>query len=466
MRFRSRARPARTRWCTARAATAAIASLMAARVARAQDVAHRFAIRGEGGMGALVSPQQQSVFGYGTSIHGLGHVDFTLIGPLALQIGGGGWYFFSSAHPGQVVMVGGGLRFEPTIGQVGRLFVDIDVGPAITGGDVRVMIDPGIGFEFAITRWLGLGPVARYGRIFAAANDVQSDPQFVSGGLSLSLRPPPSRPVAAITNEPFEPPVRTPTARPAGDADHDGVPDRVDQCPSRPAGHARDPQRAGCPLPDRDYDGVRDSDDRCPDVPQDVSPDPTRPGCPDPDGDGDGVPDHTDACPAEPAGVHRDPARAGCPVADRDHDQVPDTDDHCPDEAGAPSTEARHNGCPRAARIRRDGAAVELVRPLTFARRSAHLAAAARTGLAAVADIINAVPSLGHITIDVHADPPGGAHETALAQQRAEALRSWLIAHGVDATRLTAHASAPAAAASPRVEFVATPAHHSTGGSS
>ncbi|MBX2926753.1 MAG: OmpA family protein [Saprospiraceae bacterium] len=133
------------------------------------------------------------------------------------------------------------------------------------------------------------------------------------------------------------------------DADGDGIPDAMDDCPNEPGPEATN----GCP--DRDGDGIPDRTDRCPDA---AGPAETR-GCPDTDGDGfidieddcptepgtvkgcpdrdgDGIPDKDDACPDEagPASLQ------GCP--DRDGDGIPDKDDECPDEAGPAET----RGCP------------------------------------------------------------------------------------------------------------------------
>ena len=62
--------------------------------------------------------------------------------------------------------------------------------------------------------------------------------------------PPPTTtpiPTSPPTATPTLPPPPTPT--PTLDADGDGVPDDVDQCPFEPAGPTPDPTRPGCPLP-------------------------------------------------------------------------------------------------------------------------------------------------------------------------------------------------------------------------
>ncbi len=108
------------------------------------------------------------------------------------------------------------------------------------------------------------------------------------------------------------------------DRDGDHVADVVDKCPDD-AGPA---EFQGCP--DRDGDRIVDREDQCPDVAGPVE----FQGCP--DRDGDKIIDRDDACP-DVAGVSE---FKGCP--DRDGDHVADTDDHCPDLIGAKD----HFGCP------------------------------------------------------------------------------------------------------------------------
>lgn len=111
------------------------------------------------------------------------------------------------------------------------------------------------------------------------------------------------------------------------DEDKDGVADRLDKCPSTPAGVMVD--AVGCPL-DKDADGIADYLDKCPEV-KGVS---SASGCP--DADGDGITDTDDKCPAD-AGII---AMNGCP--DADGDGVTDKDDMCPEVKGFKN----FSGCP------------------------------------------------------------------------------------------------------------------------
>ncbi|MDI9527943.1 MAG: OmpA family protein [Pseudomonadota bacterium] len=72
------------------------------------------------------------------------------------------------------------------------------------------------------------------------------------------------------------------------------------------------PQPAPAPPADSDGDGVPDSRDACPSTPRGVSVD--KNGCP-LDSDGDGVYDYLDKCPGTPAGAKVD--EGGCPVPEK-----------------------------------------------------------------------------------------------------------------------------------------------------
>lgn len=137
------------------------------------------------------------------------------------------------------------------------------------------------------------------------------------------------------------------------DDDKDGIPNKLDKCPSTPEHVSVDLQ--GCPV-DKDKDGIADYQDKCPDIAGVASlngcPDKDNDGitdaedqCPDvagitalkgcPDADGDGITDAKDKCPNEKGLANLE----GCP--DRDGDGIADKDDACPDVKGLTSL----NGC-------------------------------------------------------------------------------------------------------------------------
>jgi uncharacterized repeat protein (TIGR01451 family) len=106
----------------------------------------------------------------------------------------------------------------------------------------------------------------------------------------------------------------TPVKRGEGgeDADDDGVPDALDNCPVTPNGGQQD----------TDGDGAGDACDECPDAPG---------PCEDGDQDGDGVPDGRDNCPASP----------NLDQQDADGDGIGDAcEAFCPQGAQAPAGDA------------------------------------------------------------------------------------------------------------------------------
>jgi len=109
------------------------------------------------------------------------------------------------------------------------------------------------------------------------------------------------------------------------DSDNDGISNRRDKCPDTPHGVIVD--KKGCPL-DTDGDKVPDYYDKCPDTPKEAYSSIDADGCP-LDTDGDGVFDYLDKCPDTPYQAYGTVDKVGCPK-DTDRDSVPDYLDKCP----------------------------------------------------------------------------------------------------------------------------------------
>ena len=202
------------------------------------------------------------------------------------------------------------------------------------------------------------------------------------------------------------------------DKDNDGVVDSIDACPDV-AGLA---SLQGCP--DKDGDGIADKDDKCPDVPGLAK----YGGCPIPVTDKDGVNDEEDKCPDVP-GVAR---YQGCPIPDSDKDGINDEEDKCPNLPGV----KENQGCPVIKEeIKKK---IELAaKNIYFATGSAKLLAKSNKGLNEVVKILNDDPGM-KLVIDGHTDNTGKPDKNqVLSENRAAAVKNYLVSKGVDESRLT-----------------------------
>src|SRR5574343_511115 len=200
------------------------------------------------------------------------------------------------------------------------------------------------------------------------------------------------------------------------DTDKDGIQDSADSCPEV-AGLA---EFNGCP--DTDGDGIIDSEDAC----VDVKGTKIMKGCP--DADGDGVADKDDNCPA----VKGAKDNAGCPWPDTDGDSVIDKDDKCPTVAGT----VANNGCPEVS----DDAIKKLndyAKTILFNSGKSSFQKQTMPVLQAITAILKEYPT-AKFSIEGHTDSDGkDASNLKLSQDRAAAVKNYLVEKGIDASRLT-----------------------------
>jgi outer membrane protein OmpA-like peptidoglycan-associated protein len=153
-------------------------------------------------------------------------------------------------------------------------WIELGVGPALTGTLVRAVGEAAVGWNFRWREWI-FGPSARYLHVVQTSNSLDnSDAQLALIGVEIVMHD-------SHRSEPIVVPVAVAVVEPKVlDRDGDGIPDAVDKCPDEP----------------EDFDGFEDED-----------------GCPDPDNDKDGIPDVADKCPNEPETVNGVDDEDGCP---------------------------------------------------------------------------------------------------------------------------------------------------------
>ena len=199
------------------------------------------------------------------------------------------------------------------------------------------------------------------------------------------------------------------------DSDGDGIEDREDRCPNE----AGPKEFNGCP--DSDGDGIPDIDDKCPNVAGLAE----FNGCP--DTDGDGVPDPDDECPEEAGPAENN----GCPWPDRDGDGVPDKDDLCPDVVGT----VANQGCPEITEGVRKSLN-DYAKTILFDTGKSTIKEASAGVLQNIIEILNEY-KYARFNIEGHTDSVGSAATNQrLSEERAGAVRNYLIENGIASDRL------------------------------
>ena len=179
------------------------------------------------------------------------------------------------------------------------------------------------------------------------------------------------------------------------DTDKDGIPDQKDDCP-QVAGLK---EFNGCP--DTDKDGVADKDDKCPEV----------------------------AGPVE---------NQGCPWPDTDGDGVLDKDDLCPNEAGP----ASNKGCPEPNEDDRKRLN-QYAKTILFDTGKASIKFESAEVLNQIINVLKKFPN-SRFSIEGHTDSVGKrAKNIELSQNRADAVKIYLIQGGIDAGRLESKGYGP-----------------------
>jgi outer membrane protein OmpA-like peptidoglycan-associated protein len=121
---------------------------------------------------------------------------------------------------------------------------------------------------------------------------------------------------------------------------------------------------------------------------------------------------------------------------DRDGDGIPDNEDACPDEPGVPGPEPKKNGCPQFVKRVMGSTEIQILKVVEFAADSDKILPAAQPILDEVVRLLKLNPEIKRIRIEGHASAKEkGSFE--LSARRGEAVRRYLITHGVEADRLS-----------------------------
>ncbi len=226
-----------------------------------------------------------------------------------------------------------------------------------------------------------------------------------------------------------------PVAQP-GDRDGDGFPDAVDMCPDLPENFQGFEDMDGCPDdPDTDGDGIPDSIDACPLHPEDMDGYLDSDGCPEKDNDLDGVLDVDDKCPLEPEDPDGYEDSDGCPEPDNDGDGVLDVDDQCPNTPGQADKDPI--GCPlKPSLVVVTDCEVKITQQIHFEYNKAVVKKESFPVLDAVLEVLNNNQSI-KLEIQGHTDDRGSdSYNESLSDQRAAAVRKYLVSHGMPPERL------------------------------
>jgi len=219
------------------------------------------------------------------------------------------------------------------------------------------------------------------------------------------------------------------------DRDGDGIDDGADKCQTVPEDKDGFEDDDGCPDLDNDKDGVADASDRCPAEAEDKDGFEDGDGCPELDNDKDGIADSADKCPTVAEDQDGFEDEDGCPDPDNDKDGVADKSDRCPLEVG-PSD---NNGCPKTyEHIVVTAEKIELKQKIFFDSSRATIMPVSFELLAEIGSVLNARKTM-RLRVEGHTDIRGAQKRNrSLSQQRADAVRQYLMGLGIDGARLEA----------------------------
>jgi OOP family OmpA-OmpF porin len=190
------------------------------------------------------------------------------------------------------------------------------------------------------------------------------------------------------------------------------------------------------PPPDPDGDGIVGASDKCPELAEDKDGFEDEDGCPDLDNDKDGIPDAQDKCPNKPETVNGIDDDDGCPEVDTDGDGILGSRDKCPDEPETVNGYKDDDGCPDEvpAAVKKFTGVIE---GINFKTGQSTIL----PGSYPILDrAVGVLKEYGDIRLEIagHTDSRGKSdYNRDLSQKRADAVKAYFIANGIDPVRVT-----------------------------
>lgn len=309
---------------------------------------------------------------------------------------------------------------------IGDGFDHISSPDTTLGSDTDWAPHVGAGFKFVVHRSV---MIRLDGRFLRAPS--QQAPYHLNASLGEFMLGVSWRPSKAPPAPPPPPP------EPLVDTDADGVMDPDDKCKNEVEDKDLFDDTDGCPDPDNDADGVLDGDDRCPVEAEDKDNYEDDDGCVDKDNDADGIPDTADKCSNEPEDRDGFKDADGCPELDNDNDSFSDAQDKCPNEAEVINGTDDDDGCPDKgnALVVVSPDRLELLESIVF--KKTVIQKDSFNLLKQIGATMRAHPEILRLRITVYVNPSAKPDDDRrLSEQRAFAIREYLIKYGIDEKRL------------------------------
>ncbi|HEY5947897.1 MAG TPA: OmpA family protein, partial [Kofleriaceae bacterium] len=151
------------------------------------------------------------------------------------------------------------------------------------------------------------------------------------------------------------------------------------------------------------------------------------------------VPDAQDKCPLSSEDRDGTEDNDGCPDSDDDHDGLLDTVDKCPKQAETINGNNDDDGCPDKgdALVVLSPDRLETLESVQF--NGTKISKSSQNVLGQIGATLRAHPEILRVRVTAHVQPTSNpAADKTLSEQRAKAMREWLVDWGVDPLRVQA----------------------------